>query len=135
MTQTPTAPVFPPGRYGRRREPRRTPRWIPVTLLVAIVLAALYLAVSLYGRYGQSPYEATVNSFGEITDSSITVTFAVHKSGGGPATCRVQAKDRSAAEVGYAEVAVPAGKDVSVRYKLHTSRRPFAVDVLSCRAA
>jgi hypothetical protein len=106
-----------------------------VTLLAAVVLATLYLAVSLYGRYGQSPYQATVSSFGQITDSSITVTFAVHKNGGGPAVCRVQAKDQSAAEVGYAEVDVPAGKDVSVRYKLHTSRRPSAVDVLSCRAA
>jgi hypothetical protein len=126
------APVFPPGRYGRRREPARTPRWLPVALLVPVVLAMVLLAGYLYRQYGDPPYQVSVRSQDAITDTSATVTFSVHKRDGGPAVCRVQAKSYSGAEVGYGDVAVPAGTDVTVRYTVATSARPYAVDVLGC---
>jgi hypothetical protein len=129
------APVFPPGRYGRRREPVRTPRWLPVALLVPVVLAMLLLAGYLYRQYGDPAYRVTVLSQGGITDTSVTVTFSVHKRDGGPAVCRVRAKSYAGAEVGYGDVTVPAGTDVTVHYTVATSARPYAVDVPGCHAA
>jgi Domain of unknown function (DUF4307) len=129
------APVFPPGRYGRRRERRRTPRWLPVALLLPVLVGVVWLAGRLYGQYGDPPYQVTVRSQGAVTQSSVAVTFTVHKRDGGPAVCKVQAKDRSAAEIGYAEVPVGPGTDVTVTYTLVTHGRPDAVEVLSCHAA
>jgi hypothetical protein len=127
-----TAPVFPPGRYGRRRARARTPRWVPVALLVPVVLAMLLLAGYLYRQYGDPAYRVTVQSQSGITDTSATVTFTVHKRDGGPAVCRVRAKSYNGAEVGYADVTVAAGTDVTVRYTVATSARPYAIDVFGC---
>jgi hypothetical protein len=118
----PAAPIVPPGRYGRRREPHRTPRW-------------LRYARYLYTRYGTDAYQATVTQYTEISDAGTTVTLQVHKRDTAPAVCRVHALDSSATEVGYAEVPVGTGTDVTVRYRLLTRGRAHAVDVLGCRAA
>lgn len=134
MAQNGTIPAFPPGRYGRRREGRRTRWWVTAIPLVAVLIAAGYLALHLYNQYGNPAYQATVTGYPQITDKSITVTFTVHKRGGGPAVCQVLAKDYSAAQVGYAEVDVPAGTDVSMSYTLATSSRPYAAEVPRCRA-
>ncbi len=135
MTNAPSAPVFPPGRYGRRRDPRRNRRrWLPIAALALLVLGALALGSRLYGRYGNPPYQASVTGIAQVTDTSVTVDFTVRKRDGGPAVCRVQAKDRSGAEVGYAEVPVGTGATVKVRYPLSTRARPYAVDVLGCHA-
>jgi hypothetical protein len=135
VTNAPDAPVFPPGRYGRRRDPRRSRRrWLPVAALALLVLGTLAVGTRLYGRYGNPPYQASVTGIEQITDSSVTVTFTVRKRDAGPAVCRVQAKDRSAAEIGYAEVPVAGAGTVQVRYTLRTSARPYAVDVLGCHA-
>jgi hypothetical protein len=135
MAQIGTVPTFPPGRYGRRRSGRRTPRWAVVIPLAVVLLAALYLAVHLFAQYGDPAYQPTVTGYGQITDSSITVSFTVHERDPGPTTCQLEAKDYSAAQIGYAEVPVPAGSDVSVRFTLHTSTRPYAADILRCFAA
>jgi hypothetical protein len=135
VTNAPSAPVFPPGRYGRRRDPRRARRrWLPVAALALLVLGALALGTRLYGRYGNPPYQASVTGIEQITDSSVTVTFTVRKHDGGPAVCRVQAKDRSGAEIGYAEVDVTGSGTVGVRSTLATRTKAYAVDVLGCHA-
>jgi hypothetical protein len=135
VTNTPTAPVFPPGRYGWRREGGRRRLWVPVLLLVVLVLAALALVGRLYGRYGDPAYQTQVTRTDPVTDSAVTVTFTVRKHDPAPAVCQLQAKDRSGAEVGYAEVTVGAGTPVTVTYPLPTRARPYAVDVLRCRRA
>jgi hypothetical protein len=131
----PGAPVFPPGRYGRRRENRRARRWVPIALLLPVLAGALWLAAHLYGQYGNPAYQATVRDQSAVTASSVTVTFTVHKRAAGPAVCRIQAKDYSAAEVGYADVPVGTGIDVTVTYTLATHGRPYAVEVLGCHTA
>jgi hypothetical protein len=128
------SPVFPPGRYGRRREPRRTRRWLPYALVIPVLIMGLFLAAHLYGQYGNGPYQGSIQSTSQVTASSVTVTLAVHKDSGGTAICGVQAKDRSGAEVGYADVPVPAGKDVTVNYQLKTTSAAFAVELTTCRA-
>jgi hypothetical protein len=132
VTNTPQAPVFPPGRYGRRRDPRRR-RWLPTALLVVLLAGTVALATWLYGRYGNPPYQTEVTGTPQISDSSVTVAFTVTKRDPGPATCRLHALDRSGAEVGYAEVPVGPGATVSVRYPLATSARPYTVEILGCR--
>ena len=133
MTQT-SVPTFPPGRYGRRRDPARRRRWLPYVLVVPVVAGAVWLAVVLYGKYGSGGYQATLESYGSISDTQVTMRFSVHKPDDRPAVCRVHAQDRSMAEVGYAEVTVPAGRNVEVTYTLKTSSRAYGVDILGCQA-
>jgi Domain of unknown function (DUF4307) len=134
VTNTPGAPVFPPGRYGRRREPRRAWRWLPAVLVGLLLVGALALVGRLYGRYGNPTYQPSV-TVEQITDSSVTVRLTVAKRDTGPAVCRIQAKDGSGAEVGYAEVPVGTGGTVTVRYPLATTARAYDVEALGCRHA
>jgi len=133
VTNTPAAPVFPPGRYGRRRDPRRGRRWLPVALLALVLVGTLVLVGRLYGQYGNPPYQPEITGTEQVTDSSVTVTLTVRKRDNGPAVCRIQAKDRSGAEVGYAEVPVGTGGTVSVRYPLATKARAYGVEALGCQ--
>jgi len=126
------APVFPPGRYGRRRAPRRARRWRAAIALTLLVVGTLWLAQRLYGQYGD-PYQPHVTGVEKLTDSSVTVVFTVSDPDRRPVTCRVQAKDAGGAEVGYAQV--PVASAGTVRTTLPTSRRAETVDVLGCRAA
>jgi hypothetical protein len=131
---TTTAPVFPPGRYGRRREPRRGRRWLAYLLLVPVVAVGLWFAVRLYDQYGDSSYEPVVSDYTVANDHRVDFRLEVVKGNDDPAVCRVQAQDHNAGEVGYAEVPVPAGGDVRVDYSLTTNARAFAVTVLGCSA-
>ncbi len=126
--------MFPPGRYGRRREPRKRRRWVlPVGILAGLAVMSL-IAVKLYFEYGNDGISANVISSTKITNSSITVTFSVDKPSGGPATCTVQAFTYQNAEVGSADVPVPAGTNVKVTYVLATSARAYIGEVPNCEA-
>src|SRR5947199_4423837 len=105
------APVFPPGRDGRRRAPKRARRWLPAIGLALLVVGTLWLAQRLYGQYGD-PYQPHVTGVEQLTDSSVTVVFTVSKPDARPVTCRVQAKDATGAEVGYAQVPVASAGTV-----------------------
>ena len=132
VTNAPDAPVFPPGRYGRRRSPRRGRRWLSVILAVLLAAGMAALVWKLYGRYGNPAYQTTTPTMDQVSDRSVTVDFTVRKRAAGPAVCRVQARDHSGAEVGYAAVPVGAGTTVAVRYTLTTTGKAYAVDVLGC---
>jgi Domain of unknown function (DUF4307) len=131
----PPAPIFPPGRYGRRREPTRASRWVPIALAAVAALAVLWLALRLYTQYGANPYRADPVRYGEVTDTHVTVTFDVRKPAAGTGTCRVRARDRSGAETGYAEVKVGTGARVTTTYTLTTKARAVLVEVLGCNGA
>ncbi len=81
MTPTST-PVFPPGRYGHRREPRRRPRWLVAVLLVPVVAVGLWIAYTLFDRYGQPTFNPSTPTATELHDTSVTVRFTVHKAAG-----------------------------------------------------
>ncbi|SCE72568.1 DUF4307 domain-containing protein [Micromonospora mirobrigensis] len=143
MTEThatvpPGAPVFPPGRYGRRRESGRR-RPLTVVLLAAALLGVLVLAATqLYSRYGDPAYDAQVITYDDITDTGVQVVFRVTLPPGGTATCLLRARDHDGAEVGQEEVTVTApGGDtqVTTRHRLTTTARPFIGEVLRCRPA
>jgi hypothetical protein len=126
--------LFPPDRYGRRRNHQRR-RWvIPVFVAAAVAVMSL-IVVKLYVEYGTAEFTPTVLRDSNITNNSITVTFNVTKSDGAAATCTVQALAYDGSQVGDAQAAVPAGKDVTVTYTLHTTKRPYVGQVPVCQAA
>jgi hypothetical protein len=133
-----TEPRFPAGRYGRRREPRTSRRWILVVLVIAVIAAGLAVSVQLYRQYGDPPYQPKVLSFHPAKDR-VTIEFEVYKPRGQAATCIVRARAANGEEVGRAEVPVPAGdpdaESVTVTYTLATSREPVTGEVVGCARA
>ncbi|MGH3715268.1 MAG: DUF4307 domain-containing protein [Micromonosporaceae bacterium] len=136
----PSEPTFPPGRYGRRREPRPQRRWVAVVLTVAVIVAGLAVSVQLYRQYGDPTYQPKVLTF-DVAQSKreVTIRFQVYKPGGEPATCIVRARAANGEEVGRAEVDIPAGApdadSVTVTYTLATSREPVTGEVVGCAPA
>ncbi|MDO3701127.1 DUF4307 domain-containing protein [Micromonospora sp. C28SCA-DRY-2] len=143
MTEThatipPGTPVFPPGRYGRRRQPGRR-RPLLAALLAVVLLALLGLvSVRLYRQYGDPNYQAQVITYTDITDNQVMVNFRVTVPDGGSAVCVLRARDHAGAEVAREEVTVsapPGERHVSTVHRLATSGRPFIGEVLRCRPA
>jgi hypothetical protein len=131
-----SGPTFPPGRYGRRRQPRPPRRWLTALLAVVVALAFGGIAYVLFLRYGNPDYEATVLAETDRTDASVTVRFVVlSRPGTGPASCRLRARAADGAVVGTADVAVPAGRRVVHTYTLATTARSTATEVPTCRRA
>jgi hypothetical protein len=131
-TASSDAPIFPPGRYGRRREPR--PRR-PVLFAVVAVLALIVvvgITVKLFQQYGNPRADATVTRFYDITDTGISVDFVVHKGDSDLVTCLVRARDKGGDEVGAANVEAGEGDAVTVTYRLATKGRPVTVEVVRC---
>jgi hypothetical protein len=126
-------PVFPAGRYGRRREPTRR-RWVLPVVLLGVVSVMALLAVRLYVQYGSAQYSPTVLSLTNVTKTSSTVKFRVQKPSPA-AVCTVVAEARDGSVLGTSDVAVPAGTTVTVTYTITTTDRPHVAVVPSCRAA
>lgn len=128
-------PIFPPGRYGRRRAERRPRRWLTGLLFAAVLAASLGIGYRLYVQYGSPSYTPRILAETERTDSSVTIRFEVRGPGGKrPAICLVRARAMDGLVVGSAEVTVPAGTRVEQTYTLVTTQRAFAVDIPNCRA-
>ncbi|HEX6970131.1 MAG TPA: DUF4307 domain-containing protein [Micromonosporaceae bacterium] len=128
--------TFPPGRYGRRRAPRRTPRWLTALLIVAALAAGTALSFALYRSYGDPTYDAKVITYTDITDHQVVIAFQVHVPPGGSARCVLRARAYDGAEVGRAEVQVtaePGSRQASAEHPVSTTRRPFVGEVLGCR--
>lgn len=136
MSETNTTPTFPPGRYGRRRERRPTPRWIPITLGVVVVAIGVVAAVLLTQRYGAGrPYDVTVERYYDITDSQVVVEFTVVVPDGEAAICAVRARGHDGGEVGREEVRVAPPDGVTrplVVHRLDTTARPVTGEVQRC---
>ncbi|MEV4655426.1 DUF4307 domain-containing protein [Micromonospora sp. NPDC049301] len=139
-TISPGAPVFPAGRYGRRRATgggrRRT---LSAALVLLVLLGALTLiSFRLYRQYGDPVYDAQVITYTDITDNQVLVDFRVTVPPGGSAVCVLRARDRAGAEVAREEVTVTAGsgdRHITTRHRLATTARPFIGEVVRCRAA
>ncbi|MEH0973926.1 DUF4307 domain-containing protein [Micromonospora sp. CPCC 205546] len=141
MTEThatlpPGAPAFPPGRYGRRREPGRRRPLLVALLAVVMVAVMILVAVRLYRQYGDPNYDAEVITYTGITDRQVLVDFRVTVPEGGSAVCLLRARDRDGAEVAREEVTVtapPGQRQVATQHRLVTTARPFIGEVLRCR--
>lgn len=137
-TTPPGAPVFPPGRYGRRRAARRRRPWLAGLLVVALAVLLGLVATRLYHQYGDPNYRAEVITYDQITDRQVVIDFRVTVPAGGSATCVLRARSRDGAEVGQEEVrvtAAPGDEHVETRHRLATTGRPLLGEVLRCRPA
>jgi hypothetical protein len=131
------APVFPPGRYGHRREGRRRPV-VPLIVLAVVIAASLAVTVKLYQRFGQTDYQAQIVGWDPPTDSEILIHFTVTVPAGAPAKCALQARDYGGNDVGDREVVVrPTGGATTIDAKeaVATKARASAGYVLGCQAA
>jgi hypothetical protein len=128
-------PVFPPGRYGRRRAPARRSPLLVALVATLVGVAGLMLTVRMYQQYGPPDYHPKVVGFSDITDDGITVEFDVRKAADSSALCRVRARDELGADVGFAEVHVGPGERTRTTYRLATTGRPVTVEVIRCYAA
>ena len=132
VTETHATAKYPPGRYGRRREPQPRRRWLVALVAAVVAVAGLAIAWRLFQQYGPQEYEPQVQRFYNIADDGISVDFVVRKDADKEATCRVRARSASGEEVGQADVDVPKGTDTLVTYRLATSGRPVTVEVPAC---
>ncbi|MBL7256865.1 DUF4307 domain-containing protein [Paractinoplanes lichenicola] len=138
MSETRTTnPVFPPGRYGKRRSGRRRPV-LPLIVLVVVVAASLVLSVRLFQQYGQTDYDPQIVGWDEPSATVLTIQFKVRVPAGGAAECILRARDYDGFEVGRRTVVVRAAGDASVidaEEDVPTTARASVGDVLKCRAA
>src|SRR5258705_11560537 len=134
-------PVFPPGRYGRRRDPgyRQRRRWLMYLAATLVVLGGVAIAIKLYHQYAQAPYQVTVVNVANVSDTGVTVTFDVTTPPGQGATCTVQGHTRDGELVGEAIVDVPPGDPDQttsrVTYALVTTKKPVTGEVPGCGPA
>lgn len=137
-TTSPPPLIFPPGRYGRRRAERRSPRWLSAFGAVCLAAVTIVVGVNLFRAYGDGDYSASVTEYGDITDTQVVVTFIVRLPAGRAGVCVVRARDAAGAETGRAEITVTPGPDAErtvVTHRLVTRARPVTGEVQGCRPA
>jgi hypothetical protein len=136
-TTAETAPVFPPGRYGHRREGRRRPI-VPLMILAVVIAASLAITVKLYEQYGKTDYQAQIVGWDPPTDHQILIHFTVTVPSGAPAKCSLQARDYGGNDLGDRDVTVrPAAGSTTIdaREAVTTKSKASAGYVLGCQPA
>ena len=136
MATRTSTPVFPPGRYGRRRRPPGRRRWLVYALMALVALGGLAVAVKLYQQYDRPAFEARVTGLRSASEREITVDFEVRVPAGAGAVCTVRARDYGGTTVGQAQVTLPAGDPgvtlLRASHTVATSGKPFVGDVPGC---
>ncbi|GAA1746097.1 hypothetical protein GCM10009681_16420 [Luedemannella helvata] len=139
VTDVRATPVeFPPGRYGRRRDPKRR-RWVPVVAGLLIIAAGLAVTVKLYRQYGVPPYQVGAVAVTDVTATSVKISFEVRVPEGQGARCTVRTRNRAGVEVGRAVVDLPAAgpqaRTLFGSVVLTATDQPFYSDVPGCGPA
>jgi hypothetical protein len=132
-----TNPVFPPGRYGRRRDGRRRPV-LPIIALILVIAASALLSVKLYQRYGQTEYQAQIVGWQEPSDTTLPIKFRVTVPAGAAAKCTLRARDYGGNQVGLRTVVVraaPGRTTIEAQEPVTTTARASVGDVLRCQPA
>lgn len=133
----PDAPVFPAGRYGRRRAGRRRGP-LSAVLLVLVIAGSLLLTFRLYQTFGQTDYDPQIVGWADPTDTQMVVEFTVRVPAGRAASCTVRARDYQGYEVGRKDAIVrPEGDstEIDAKVPVPTKARASVGDVLGCEAA
>jgi len=130
-----TTPVFPPGRYGRRRD-GKSRRAVPLTVLTLVILASLLLTVRLYSRWGDPDYDAQIVSWDVVSASQLSMKFTVRVPAGGSTKCMLRARDYGGNEVGRRQVTLSATGDettITAVEVVPTSAKASVADVVGCQ--
>lgn len=129
---TPTAPARrgPQGRYGRDRRARLTGGLAIVAVVIAVIVAVIVFVLI---RADRLTVDANVRSYHIDSPHAVTVTFelAGHDRS---VVCTVRARDRAGAEVGRAQVTVPAGVTQQT-YQLTTTGPAVDGELAGCADA
>ncbi|GAA2654741.1 DUF4307 domain-containing protein [Paractinoplanes durhamensis] len=138
MSETHTTnPVFPPGRYGRRRERRRRPV-LSIIVLALVMAVSVLLSIKLYQRYGQTDYEPQIVGWEEPADTTMQIKFTVRVPAGGATECVLRARDFGGNEVGRRTVVVRAAAgatSIEAEEPVPTTARASVGDILGCQPA
>jgi hypothetical protein len=132
-----TTPVYPPGRYGRRRDGRRHLA-VPIMFALLIVGLSVLVAVRLYRQYGDPRYDPQIVGWTDVTATQMTVRFTVRVPPGGAAICQLRARSYEGAEVGIRTVTVAATGDntvIDASETVPTTARAAVGEALRCRPA
>jgi hypothetical protein len=132
-----TTPVYPPGRYGRRRDGRRHLA-VPIMFALLIVGLSVLVAVRLYRQYGDPRYDPHIVGWTDVTATQMTVRFTVRVPPGGAAICLLRARSYAGAEVGIRTVTVAATGDntvIDASETVPTTARAAVGEALRCRPA
>ncbi|MFG1928091.1 DUF4307 domain-containing protein [Cryptosporangium sp. NPDC048952] len=131
-----TAPVFPPGRYGRRRAVRAYPRWLVPALVGVVVVVGLAITGKLYTTYGDDHVEGRVLRYAVVSDREVRIEFEVSGTRETPVRCAVRSRAEDGSEVGRTEITVPEGDSVITRtVTLTTSKRAVSGESGGCTPA
>ncbi|TQS46529.1 DUF4307 domain-containing protein [Cryptosporangium phraense] len=131
-----TAPVFPPGRYGRRRAVRAYPRWLVPALIAVVVVVGLGIAGRLYSTYGDDGVDARVLRYSVASDREVRIELEVSGRRETPLKCEVRSRAADGTEVGRAEVTIPSGESVITRtVTVTTTQRAVSGESAGCSAA
>ncbi|NUQ90521.1 MAG: DUF4307 domain-containing protein [Glycomyces artemisiae] len=125
---------FPDGRYGRRREPAKRRPALTAALTAGVVVAGVAAAWLLMESYGQDEVSERLLAYDDSVAGQVAVTFEVYKPAGEGAVCAVRSRDLAGAEIGYAEVEVPADDStrVEMTYVLPVEGDANTGEVLRC---
>jgi hypothetical protein len=125
---------FPDGRYGRRREPSRRRPATTAVLTFGVIAAGVVTAWLLTESYGQDEVSERLLAFDDAVPGQVEITFEVYKPAGEGATCAVRSRDLAGAEIGYAEVEIPADQSTRVEttYVLPVEGDVNTGEVLRC---
>ncbi len=125
---------FPDGRYGRRREPSRRRPGVTAAFTAGVIAAGVVTAWLLTESYGQDELSERLLAYDDSVPGQVEITFEVYKPAGEGATCAVRSRDLAGAEIGYAEVEVPADASthVEMTYVLPVEGDVNTGEVLRC---
>ena len=128
-----SGPVFPPGRYGRRRAERPPRRWLTALIFGLVLAASVGIGYRLYKQYGSPDYAPRILAETGHTATQVTIRFEVRsRDPGRPGVCLVRGRASDGLVVGSAEVPVPAGARVVQTYTLVTTQRAVVIDIPNC---
>ena len=131
-----TAPVFPPGRYGRRRDGRRHLA-VPIAVLAVVLAGCTLIAVRLYQQYGDAEYGTQIIGWTATSTTQVTIEFTVRVPAGGAATCYLTAQTYDGTQVGERTVTVRAAAgatSIDAHTVVTTTARTAVGKVVRCQA-
>jgi len=134
----PATPPLPPDRpdlaerYGVGSRPWTS--WAPLAI-VGLVVAGLVVATFVGLSQRSTGVQAGVLTYGDITESSITIAVEVVRDPELPVVCDVAAVGDNQIDVGAERIQVPTGGDrrVVVSTAIETASPPLAARLLACR--
>lgn len=86
--------------------------------------------------HADEPVRGELTSYGDITDTSVDISWTVQRTPGTAVVCTIRARSLSGVEVGRTRVDVAAGPSSSLQleHRLVTLVRPYTGELVGCRA-